>query len=119
MVCFNQRRQGYFIAIRLSFPHQILKVTNSPSFLSPPFCAVQYVDVLPSKVVLSQKYYCEAVGCLLLNGLLCICPLTFITEALHLVATVKTIPIHFIDGKCHIKQLKSGKSRKICLTNHT
>ena len=26
--------------------------------------------------------------------------------------------IHFINGKCHIKQLKAGKSHKICLTNH-
>ena len=27
--------------------------------------------------------------------------------------------IHFIDGKCHIKQLKSGKSFKIYLANYT
>ena len=27
--------------------------------------------------------------------------------------------IHFIDGKCHIKQLKAGKSHTICLTNDT
>ena len=26
---------------------------------------------------------------------------------------------HFINGNCHIKQLKSRKSRKTCLTNHT
>ena len=31
----------------------------------------------------------------------------------------KTMPIHFIDGRCHIKQLKAGKSYKTCLTNHT
>ena len=31
----------------------------------------------------------------------------------------KATPIHFIDGKCHIKQLKVGKSSKTCLTNHT
>ena len=31
----------------------------------------------------------------------------------------KTIPIHFIDGRCHIKQLKAGKKGKTCLTNHT
>ena len=30
----------------------------------------------------------------------------------------KATPIHFTDGKCHIKQLKSGKSRTY-LTNHT
>ena len=75
---------------------------------------------------------------LLLNAVLCICPLTFITEALHLVLGIssvvsttlpwqafmtccvtKAMPIHFIDNKCHIKQLKSGKSRKTWLTNHT
>ena len=26
--------------------------------------------------------------------------------------------IHFINGKCHIKQLKCGKNYKTCLTNH-
>ena len=34
----------------------------------------------------------------------------------------KATPIHFIDGKCHIKQLRAGKrlkSCKTCLTNHT
>ena len=31
----------------------------------------------------------------------------------------KDMPIHFIDGKCHIKQLNAGKSRKTCLANHT
>ena len=31
----------------------------------------------------------------------------------------KATPINFIDGKCHIKQLKAGKSRKTCLTNYT
>ena len=31
----------------------------------------------------------------------------------------KSTHIHFIDGKCNIKQLKSGKSYKPCLTNHT
>ena len=31
----------------------------------------------------------------------------------------KATPIYFIDGKCHKKQLKSRKSRKTCLTNHT
>ena len=31
----------------------------------------------------------------------------------------KAMPIHFIDGKCHIKQLKSGKAVKLVLTNHT
>ena len=25
-------------------------------------------------------------------------------------AVLKTMPIHFSDGKCHIKQLKSGKA---------
>ena len=30
----------------------------------------------------------------------------------------KTTPIHFINGKSHIKQLKAGKSHT-CLTNHT
>ena len=29
------------------------------------------------------------------------------------------MPIHFIDGKCHIKQLKAGKSRETCLTKRT
>ena len=29
------------------------------------------------------------------------------------------MPIHFTNGNCHIKQLKSGKSHTICLTNHT
>ena len=29
------------------------------------------------------------------------------------------MPIHFINGKCHIKQLKSGKNHKTCLNNHT
>ena len=28
-------------------------------------------------------------------------------------------PIHFIDGKCHYKYLKAGKSHETCLTNHT
>ena len=31
----------------------------------------------------------------------------------------KAIPIYYIDGKCHKKQLKSRKSQKTCLTNHT
>ena len=31
----------------------------------------------------------------------------------------KATPIHFINGKHHIKQLRAGKSRKTCLTNHT
>ena len=31
----------------------------------------------------------------------------------------KITPIHFINGKCHIKQLKSRESHKTCLTNHT
>ena len=31
----------------------------------------------------------------------------------------KATPIHFIDSKCHIKQLKAEKSHKTCLTNHT
>ena len=31
----------------------------------------------------------------------------------------KATPIYFIDRKCHIKQLKAGKSHKTCLTNHT
>ena len=40
------------------------------------------------KVVLSQNCYCEAKAySLLLNALLCIHPLTFITETLHLIAT--------------------------------
>ena len=29
------------------------------------------------------------------------------------------MPIHFVDSKCHIKQLKAVKSHKTCLTNHT
>ena len=75
---------------------------------------------------------------LLLNVLICIHLLTFITKALHLVAAAgcsflpysswlvlmmscvsKAMPIHFINSKCHIKQLKSGKSCKTCLINHT
>ena len=28
------------------------------------------------------------------------------------------MPIQFIDGKCHIKQLKAGKRYKTCLTNY-
>ena len=28
-------------------------------------------------------------------------------------------PIHFIDGKYHIKLLRAGKSRETCLTNRT
>ena len=28
-------------------------------------------------------------------------------------------PIHFINGKCYIKQFKEGKSHETCLTNHT
>ena len=28
-------------------------------------------------------------------------------------------PIHSINGKCHIKLLKAGESRKTCLTNRT
>ena len=31
----------------------------------------------------------------------------------------KAMPIHFIDSKCHIKQLNAGKSCKVCLNNHT
>ena len=31
----------------------------------------------------------------------------------------KVTPINFFDGRCHIKQLRAGKSHKICLTNHT
>ena len=31
----------------------------------------------------------------------------------------KAKPIHFINGKCHIEQLKAGKSHKTCLTNCT
>ena len=31
----------------------------------------------------------------------------------------KAMPIHFINSICHIKQLKSGKSHKNCLTNYT
>ena len=79
---------------------------------------------------------------LLLNSTLCIHPLPLMTEALHLVATIwctfcsqycitlvllagthnvlcyytKDMPIHFIDGKHHIKQLKSVKHCKTCLT---
>ena len=26
--------------------------------------------------------------------------------------------MHFIDGKCHIKQQKAGESHKTCLTKH-
>ena len=29
------------------------------------------------------------------------------------------MPISFIDGKCHNKQLQAGKSHKNCLINHT
>ena len=29
------------------------------------------------------------------------------------------MPIHFINGKCHIKKLKSRKICETCLTNHT
>ena len=32
---------------------------------------------------------------------------------------IKAMSIHYIDGWCHIKQQKSEKSHKICLTNHT
>ena len=79
---------------------------------------------------------------LLLNKSLCICPLTFITEALHLVATVllQLVPHYLsLQGKrlrcavllrpclsilsaasiIRIKKLKSRKSHKTCLTNHT
>ena len=31
----------------------------------------------------------------------------------------KAMPIHFINVRCHIKQPKSKKSHKTCLTNHT
>ena len=31
----------------------------------------------------------------------------------------KATPIHFIDDRCHKKQLKAEKSHKTCLTNHT
>ena len=31
----------------------------------------------------------------------------------------KAMPIHYIDSKCHIKQLKNRKSCKTCLTKHT
>ena len=31
----------------------------------------------------------------------------------------KTTPIHVINGECHIKQMKSGKSHKTSLSNHT
>ena len=73
--------------------------------------------------------------------LLCIRPLTFLTEPLCLssspsvVSTAlvffgrhlhvnKTTPIHFINGRCHIKQLKPVKavklaynqSQKVCIT---
>ena len=85
--------------------------------------------------------------CLLLNVFLCICPLTFITEFICLVATVrqieiillqlvlhqlsllwqafttccvtKTTSIHHIYGRCHIMKLESGRSHPTCLTNHT
>ena len=75
---------------------------------------------------------------LLLNVSLRIRPLTFINEVLclsgspivprHLsflwqVFTTSYVkmatPIHFIDGKCRMKYLKAGKSRKTCLTNCT
>ena len=69
--------------------------------------------------------------------LLCIRPLTFIS-VLKLMSSVastmlrysswqmftaccitKATLIYFINGKCHIKQLKSKKIHKMCLTNHT
>ena len=34
-------------------------------------------------------------------------------------SVTKVTPIHFIDGKCNIKQLKSKKSQKTSLFNHT
>ena len=41
---------------------------------------------------------------------------SFLACSIHYVT--KATPIHFIDGKCNIKQLKAGKSRKTCLTNY-
>ena len=36
-----------------------------------------------------------------------------------LALVTKAMPIHFLmNGKCHTKQLKSGKSYKPCLTNN-
>ena len=44
---------------------------------------------------------------------------SFLWQAYTTRCVTKATPIHFIDGKCHINQLKSGKSHKTCLTNHT
>ena len=30
----------------------------------------------------------------------------------------KAVPIHFIDGKCHIKVIEIGRICKTCLANH-
>ena len=72
-----------------------------------------------------------------LNASLFIHPLTFITEALCLSGSPSYLVLHHlglllqafttccinkampINGKCHIKQLRAGKSCKTCLTNHT
>ena len=33
-------------------------------------------------------------------------------------SVTKATPLHFINGKCHIKQIKTRKSHITCLTNH-
>ena len=45
--------------------------------------------------------------------------LSFRWQAFMMCCINKATPIYFIDSKCHIKQLKAGKSHKTCLTNHT
>ena len=47
------------------------------------------------------------------------CHLSLLWQAFMTHCVNKATPIRFINGKCHIKQLKAGKSHKICLTNHT
>ena len=44
--------------------------------------------------------------------------LSFLWQAFTMSYVNKTTPIHFIDGRCHVKQLKADKSHKTCLANH-
>ena len=106
-------------------------------FLS--FKTALYFSTLLLTVVQREIISVKLKGSLLLNTLLHICPLTFIIKVPQLsgnpsVASIassqsslqvfttyciyKAMHIHFIDSKCHIKQLKAGKSGRSCLTNH-
>ena len=85
-------------------------------------------------IISTNSWKFSSQASLLLNMLLRIPSLASLTEAFRLLVphhlsllwqvfttccVNKTTPSHFINGRCHIKQLKAGKSYKTCLPNHT